>query len=325
MNIQLDKNAFTFPIYKSIAEQITEQIRNGVIKTGEKLPTERELSTVTGISRGTIKAAFAELQKQGLITTIQGSGSFVSKTMTIPVKSVDEIIDTFFSDMRSLGYSLQEIETKFTKRLVQLYDRVKKVKIAWIDTCSEFINAAMADTSQMRCIIIDTYLRSDVLSDPTVLDSYDIIAVGGKNMDQFVYDAKIDPSKLEKVTLNLKVSCIINLAKTENHLRTLTWCMSDRFSQVMKNVLLDFENITVTHDIVGLCSYDELKSNLDAADVLLIPPEMPTNALNYTELLADFERRGGKIIKFEYQIDRGSFVHLQDKVKDIFYEYNEKN
>lgn len=325
MEIILQKEKCSFPIYMSIANQIEGMVNDGIIKPNDKLPTERQLCADSGISRGTIKAAFAELQKRGIITTIQGSGSFICENSYSKLhgKTSDQILEDFFNDMRSLGLSLQEIETKFTKRLVQLYDKVTKVKIAWIDTCPEFINAALTDTSQMRCITIQTFLSDEVYTNPAVLNGYDMIVVGWDNED-FVRQMNIDIKKLLKITLNLKMSCVINLAKIDLSTNTCLWCYSEKFEQIMKNVLIDFDNISVKESIVGLCTPANLANVLNRNDILLLPTEMlELKSSDYSEIFSNFKKNGGKIVPFEYQIDRGSFVHLQDMVKDIFYHFNE--
>src|SRR5687768_2351952 len=74
--IQLDKSSY-MPVYLQIANSIMNNIRRGHLRRGLKLPGSRELSTVLGIHRKTMLAAFDELTAQGWIEMIPRKGTFV--------------------------------------------------------------------------------------------------------------------------------------------------------------------------------------------------------------------------------------------------------
>ena len=60
-------------------DDVRSRIESGQWKEGQKLPGERELCNLYGVARGTLKAAFSELQKAGLIRQVRGSGTYVEK------------------------------------------------------------------------------------------------------------------------------------------------------------------------------------------------------------------------------------------------------
>ena len=62
-----------------IRDSVRSRIESGQWKEGQKLPGERELCNLYGVARGTLKAAFSELQKAGLIRQVRGSGTYVEK------------------------------------------------------------------------------------------------------------------------------------------------------------------------------------------------------------------------------------------------------
>ena len=57
--------------------QILDQIVSGRIGEGEKLPTEKEISTMFGVSRPVVRAALDRLSADGLVKARQGSGTYV--------------------------------------------------------------------------------------------------------------------------------------------------------------------------------------------------------------------------------------------------------
>lgn len=66
------------PIYQQIAEQFQEDILAGKMKQGEYLPSIRGLAKELRISVITTMKAYEELEKQGLITAVQGKGYYVN-------------------------------------------------------------------------------------------------------------------------------------------------------------------------------------------------------------------------------------------------------
>lgn len=85
---------------EKLAQTLETSIREGKLKTGEKLPTENALVTKYGVSRTVVREAFSRLKTLGLIETRQGSGAFVKalpqpdqgKLNLIPDGSVDAVL-----------------------------------------------------------------------------------------------------------------------------------------------------------------------------------------------------------------------------------------
>ena len=65
------------PLYCKPAESIEEKINEGIWKQGSRIPSERELSMMYGMSRITVRNAIDELARQGKLEKVQGKGTFV--------------------------------------------------------------------------------------------------------------------------------------------------------------------------------------------------------------------------------------------------------
>jgi GntR family transcriptional regulator, transcriptional repressor for pyruvate dehydrogenase complex len=65
----------------SVVRQIEQLILRGILRPGERLPAERELSERLGVSRPSLRDAVSELQEQGLLTAKAGSGIFVAEVL----------------------------------------------------------------------------------------------------------------------------------------------------------------------------------------------------------------------------------------------------
>lgn len=66
------------PIYQQIAEQFKEDILSGKMKQGEYLPSIRGLAKELRISVITTMKAYEELERQGLVTAVQGKGYYIN-------------------------------------------------------------------------------------------------------------------------------------------------------------------------------------------------------------------------------------------------------
>lgn len=60
-----------------VVEQVTTVIRDGMLKPGDKLPTESSLMSQYGVSRTVVREAISHLQAAGLVQTRHGIGTFV--------------------------------------------------------------------------------------------------------------------------------------------------------------------------------------------------------------------------------------------------------
>lgn len=68
-------------IASSIVHQIEELILQGVLRPGDRLPSERELAELMEVSRPTLREALAELEESGLIVARPGGGTFIAEVL----------------------------------------------------------------------------------------------------------------------------------------------------------------------------------------------------------------------------------------------------
>lgn len=66
------------PIYEQIIDGIKENILKGILRPGDKLPSVRELSALITANPNTVSRAYMELERQKVIETIRGKGTYVA-------------------------------------------------------------------------------------------------------------------------------------------------------------------------------------------------------------------------------------------------------
>lgn len=76
MILKVDFNS-PLPLYAQIKDQILFNIASGTLSSGERLPSVRELSTSLRINPNTVIQAYRELERDGVVQTRKGQGSFI--------------------------------------------------------------------------------------------------------------------------------------------------------------------------------------------------------------------------------------------------------
>jgi GntR family transcriptional repressor for pyruvate dehydrogenase complex len=66
---------------KSVVHQVEQLILRGILRPGERLPSERELAEKLAVSRPSLREALSELQDSGLLTSRAGAGIFVAEVL----------------------------------------------------------------------------------------------------------------------------------------------------------------------------------------------------------------------------------------------------
>ena len=73
----MKKQNYTPPMYIQVKELLLKKIKSGEFEHGAKLPSERELSEIYGLSRMTARSALTELVREGWAFRNHGKGTFV--------------------------------------------------------------------------------------------------------------------------------------------------------------------------------------------------------------------------------------------------------
>ncbi|MGV2964980.1 MULTISPECIES: GntR family transcriptional regulator [unclassified Paenibacillus] len=113
MNI-LISNASSDPIYMQILTQIRQSILSGELVAGDSLPSIRQLAKDLQVSVITTKRVYEELEKEKLIDSVVGKGSFVSGAnqdfiRERRMKQLEEKMLEVIRESKELGMSSQDV------------------------------------------------------------------------------------------------------------------------------------------------------------------------------------------------------------------------
>ncbi len=105
------------PMYLQIMEQIRRRIAVGDWQPGRELPSIRALAASTRVSVITVKRAYFELERDGVIVTRQGKGSFVADSADLSTKLRREELDERLAAAADLGRLLGMTPDEIAGRL----------------------------------------------------------------------------------------------------------------------------------------------------------------------------------------------------------------
>lgn len=100
------------PIYIQLVEKIRIQIVSGELKTGEKLPSVRELALTAKVNPNTVQKALMELEKEELVYTERTNGKYVTTNKELIEKIKKELanekVNNYINDMKNIGITYDE-------------------------------------------------------------------------------------------------------------------------------------------------------------------------------------------------------------------------
>lgn len=104
------------PIYEQIYFKIIELVIKGILKENDQIPSVRNLAKDTGVNPNTVARAYQELERNGVIYSLTGRGSFIAKIDSRMIK--DFILSDFDSSVRKAmenGANSDELKERIDK------------------------------------------------------------------------------------------------------------------------------------------------------------------------------------------------------------------
>jgi|YNPBryBLVA2012_1023415.scaffolds.fasta_scaffold02467_8 GntR family transcriptional regulator len=120
LRIEADSKA---PIYVQIEEQIRALIAAGKLRPGDQLPTIRQLATDLRVNYNTVARAYLNLDRDGVITTQRGRGTFVAgqpdeqQMARLREEKLRAVLHSALDEARRLGYTPDEAAAAFHREL----------------------------------------------------------------------------------------------------------------------------------------------------------------------------------------------------------------
>lgn len=102
------------PFYRQIIDQVLLGIANETLQPGQQLPTVRQAAVDLSVNPNTVVRAYRELEIRGIVTTQQGTGTFVTareadRSEVERRRQLDALVGEFLARAGNAGFSLAEL------------------------------------------------------------------------------------------------------------------------------------------------------------------------------------------------------------------------
>ena len=97
------------PVYRQLMVAIKRAVASGLYQPGDQLPTVRAVASSLVINPNTVARAYQELEKEGIIATVIGRGSFVLDSGE-EIERLQGVIVDHLKKLRDLGWSVTEMK-----------------------------------------------------------------------------------------------------------------------------------------------------------------------------------------------------------------------
>ena len=104
--------------YLQLVQQVKDALRLGVLEAGDQLPTARAVVAALAINPNTVHKAYRELERDGLVESRQGQGTFVTRSLAGPALEAHpelrrSLVD-WLTAARSAGLDREAVNALFT-------------------------------------------------------------------------------------------------------------------------------------------------------------------------------------------------------------------
>ena len=101
-----------------VSEEVKYMIESGLLKSGDKIPSERDLSEKYNVQRLTVRSGLQILEEAGIIYSKPRSGYYVANP---PIKKIADDIVSTTSEIQSTNNEFETKIIKFTEKEIDKY------------------------------------------------------------------------------------------------------------------------------------------------------------------------------------------------------------
>jgi GntR family transcriptional regulator len=118
------------PMYLQIIEQIKQRVAVGEWLPGQEIPSIRQLAVDLTVSVITVKRAYLELEREGVILTQHGKGSIIAPEAVLNSRFYDKELAERLDEVARLGASLGLTPEDLAQRLQDTTERLMDERLA---------------------------------------------------------------------------------------------------------------------------------------------------------------------------------------------------
>ena len=315
INTQLD-----VPIYQQLVDKIRSGVKMGTLQPGQQLPTVQEMSQQLGIARGTIKRAYDELEHQGIVEKIQGRGTFIcyqpansGSRKEQAMAAIEELLDK----LEEMGFSQTEINIFLTLKQRERSEDLSTLKVAVVECNPEMVSQLSEQIRSIKNIELYSYQLDIIRQYPYTLDEeVDLVVTTAVHAD-YLQSILSDRNKVARIAYRFSLETIAGIVRLKNGANVGILCSSNRFCDLVYQSCRSYARGMSIQKPQIFCAELDVDAFLADLDAVLVPKSFEKYCNPETaEKLRAFEKTA-KLIRCAYEMDEGSFLHLEEKLRAI--------
>ena len=316
INTQLD-----VPIYRQLVDSIQTAVKKGDLPAGHQLPTVQELTQILGIARGTVKRAYDELERIGLVEKVQGRGTFVCYQPSNSGSRKEQAmaaINSMLDKLEEMGFSACEINIFLNLKLRERAEQEAHVKVAVVECNPENLSQMSEQLRHINGVDLYPYLLDSIQQYPYKLgEDFDLIVTTANHAD---YLESVVPlkKKVVRVALRLSADSLAPIIKLRPGKKLGIIGHSHRFADLLHRTAQEYTEDVVLHAPVTTESAGEISTYLQEKDAVLVPRFY--EKYFGEQITATLHKFQGTLIECNYEMDAGSVLYLETKIKRLLDE-----
>ncbi len=324
MHIAIDSSR-SVPADRQIVQAIAERVRKGRLKPGAPLPPETDLAKTLKLDVAIVHNAYRLLERDKIAETGADGRLTISSRQNVLAPGRKErailLIDTLLGKLKRMRFSNREIRTLMDLRLLELEERLRNFAVAGVDCTPESLAVLERQIGGLTRAQVARFLLDDLrdMRDPeSRLGQFDLILTTPMHLDDLRGLLPRLKDRILPVVISPEQGTIMDLAGLDANRRIGVVCESENFARLMREKLVDMglPDSGIRHlyirDVAGLPAF------LDETDVVLVPAGFALpQSRDHASAVQAFRERGGNIVTLNYQIERGSLLLVEDRMREL--------
>ena len=305
------------PLYVQVKEKILADIRSQVFKAGDKLPTERELSEQLGVSRNTVSQAYRDLENGGVLTSMQGRGTFVcARDQTVKLTNrrdlLKKVINVALEESLQLGFSIDDFLALADACAKEKAVSLHKAQVAFLECNREqveyFSRKLEFGGVHIRPVILDD-LKDQDRDEWHYVETADLVVTTFFHLDE-VQELLGQTREILAISLDPELETIVQIARVPSGFKTGLVCRSQNFAAKVKMALFEAGLDELNLQVSTSSDPDVLAAFIEFVDVVVVSPGRRREIETYC-------KQQHEIIDFVFKPDAASVNLLRAALADV--------
>ena len=313
INTELD-----VPIYRQLVDSIHTAVKKGDLSAGHQLPTVQEMTEQLGIARGTVKRAYDELERLGLVEKVQGRGTFVCYQPSNSGSRKEQAmaaIDSVLDQLENMGFSATEINIFLNLKLRERAEQEALVKVAVVECNPENLSQMSEQLRHINGVDLYPYLLDSIRQYPYKLaEDFDLIVTTAGHAD---YLENVVPlkKKVVRVALRLSTDSLAPIIKLRPGKELGIVGHSSRFADLLYRTGQNYAEEVNLHTPITTETAEKIGAYLQGKSAVLVPKGYEKYFT--APMVSALQKFGGTLVECYYEMDEGSLLYLETKIKRL--------